>query len=219
MSDKRKIQMSINLLMVIMLPMLMAHSLIGETFHEAAGTAMFILFIAHNISNYKWYKAIFKGRYMPYRILLTAVNMLLFVIMLLLPISGIIISKHIYTFINIDGKAFWRNIHMSAAYWGYVLMSFYMGLHLDKVLIKRVSLPVYAAIAFVFLYGIYAFITKNIYSYMFLNEQFVYFDHNEPIILFLVDYASVMIFFALIGCFTGKILINIRKRKGGDTFG
>ena len=50
--DRRRI---IDISMVILLPMLMAYSLIGETFHEAAGTLMFILFIVHHVMNRGWY--------------------------------------------------------------------------------------------------------------------------------------------------------------------
>ena len=209
MSGKRKIQMSIDLLMVMTLPMLMAYSLIGEAFHEAAGTIMFILFIAHNIFNYKWYKALFKGRYTPYRILLTVVNMLLLVIMLLLPVSGIIISKHIYTFIDIDGKALWRTVHMLASYWGYVLMSFHLGMHMNTIIRKKPHFILNIFAFIISLYGIYAFISRRIPLYMAIKDKFVLFDFNEPVILFLLDYISVMILFALVGHYISKALKNL----------
>ncbi len=206
MSGKRKIQMSIDLLMVMTLPMLMAYSLIGEAFHEAAGTIMFILFIAHNILNYKWYKTLFKGRYTPYRILLTFVDMLLFVIMLLLPVSGIIISKHIYTFLDIDGKALWRTVHMLSAYWGYVLMSFHLGMHMNVVIRKKPHFMLNIIAFIISLYGIYAFISRRIPLYMAIKDKFVLFDINEPVILFLLDYISVMILFAVVGHCISKAL-------------
>ena len=39
--------------MVLLLPLLMAYSLIGEAFHEVAGTLMLVLFLLHHWMNEK----------------------------------------------------------------------------------------------------------------------------------------------------------------------
>ena len=39
----------VDISMIVLMPLLMAYSLIGETFHEVAGTAMLALFIAHHV--------------------------------------------------------------------------------------------------------------------------------------------------------------------------
>lgn len=54
--------------MTVLLPMLMAYSLIGEMLHEIIGRAIFVLFIVHHILNRKWYGALFKGKYNMRRI-------------------------------------------------------------------------------------------------------------------------------------------------------
>lgn len=41
--------------MVILLPLLMAYSLIGESAHEYLGIAMFLLFVEHHIMNAAWW--------------------------------------------------------------------------------------------------------------------------------------------------------------------
>ena len=43
----------INIAMPIMMITLMAYQLIGKAYHEYAGTALFIIFIIHNILNIK----------------------------------------------------------------------------------------------------------------------------------------------------------------------
>jgi len=48
-------------------------------------------------------------------------------------------------------------------------------------------------------YGIYAFVKRGFADYLFMKSVFVFFDFSEPVIFFLVDYAAVMILFALIG--------------------
>ena len=68
--------------MTVLMPLLMAYSLIGETFHEIIGTLIFILFIIHHMLNRKWSGALFKGRYSPDRVFRTGINALLFVFMI-----------------------------------------------------------------------------------------------------------------------------------------
>lgn len=55
--------------MVILLPMLMAYSLIGEAFHEVAGSIMLALFIVHHILKRRGYSALFRGKYISLRLL------------------------------------------------------------------------------------------------------------------------------------------------------
>ena len=120
---KKKIKISIDIAMVCLLPMLMAYSLIGEKFHEIIGTVMLVLFIVHHILNRKWYATLFKGKYNVRRVFQTVIDMLLLVFMILQPVSGILLSKHLYTFLPVlPGLALTRKIHMSLAYWGYVLL-------------------------------------------------------------------------------------------------
>ena len=49
---------------------------LGDVLHEWLGIAMTVTLILHHILNRKWYKAVFKGKYSPYRIVMTAVNTL-----------------------------------------------------------------------------------------------------------------------------------------------
>lgn len=46
---KKKIRLIMDIAMTVLLPMLMAYSLIGEKFHEIIGTLMFALFILHHV--------------------------------------------------------------------------------------------------------------------------------------------------------------------------
>lgn len=73
----------LDIAMTVLLPLLMTYSLIGETFHEAAGTVMLVLFIAHNWMNRGFWKNLFKGKYTAKRALHTAVNLALFAVMIL----------------------------------------------------------------------------------------------------------------------------------------
>ena len=112
----KRFRMAVDLAMTVLLPCLMAYSLLGETFHEAAGAAMLVLFIAHHVLNKHWFKGLFRGRYSPCRLFLTAVDLALCAVMVCLPLSGIVMSKHLFAFLPMEalaGPA--RTVHISTA--------------------------------------------------------------------------------------------------------
>ena len=126
--------MTIDILMVVLLPPLMAYSLIGENIHEVLGICMFALFIAHHVINRKWWSGIFMGKYNAVRILNTVVNLFLAVFMILQPVSGILMSKYVLKEVTISGaSSVLRTIHMTLAYWGFIMMSFHLGLHIRAI--------------------------------------------------------------------------------------
>ena len=219
MSRKRKLQIVIDLGMTILLPLLMAYSLIGETAHEWIGASMLILFIAHHILNYRWFRTLFKGRYNPVRILNIAVNILLLIDILLQGISGIIMSRQVFAFLNIQqGASTARVIHLLGAYWGFVLMSVHIGLHWNAMLghiknpmkkSKWLRITARTLCVGISAYGVYAFTHRQLGDYMLLKTQFVFFNFDEPIALFLLDYAAMMVLFATIGYYLSKLLAKI----------
>ena len=196
----------IDILMTVLMPLLMAYSLIGETFHEIAGIIAFVLFIIHHFRNRGWYKAVNKGKYDSVRIFRTVINTLLLIFMILQPVTGIIMSKQILVSLTIPGfTATARSIHLVLAYWGFVLLSLHAGTHMEAPLKKlRSSKPdvekgLRSAAAVVSLYGIYAFMKRGFLDYMFLRQSFAFIDTNEPLILFVMDYISIMILFGTAG--------------------
>ena len=223
MSRKRKLQIGVDLCMTILLPLLMAYSLIGETAHEWIGASMLILFIEHHILNYRWFRSLFKGYYNPVRILNIAVNILLLVDILLQGISGIVMSRQVFSFLNIQqGASSARIIHLLGAYWGFVLMSVHIGLHWNAMLghiknpmkkSKWLRISAITLCAGISAYGVYAFITRHLGDYMLLKTQFVFFNFDEPIILFLLDYAAMMVLFAALGYYLSKFVSKDRANN------
>ena len=84
----------IDTLMAVLMPMLMAYSLIGENNHEIIGICIFVIFIVHHVLNRKWWTSLFKGKYNAVRVLNTVVNLSLVVFMIMQPVSGVLLSKH-----------------------------------------------------------------------------------------------------------------------------
>lgn len=207
--------MGIDLAMTAALPVLMCYSIVGETAHEVIGTAMFCLFIAHHILNFGWIKTLFKGKYDLRRSVNTAVNMLVFLCMIGLMYSGIVISKHVFTFVNIGGAMTSRTIHMLCAYWGLVLMSVHLGMHISQMA-ARMKLNNKAVIwslriisGAVGVVGIYEFINLKFADYMFGKVQFVFIDTSTSAVVTTLHYLTVMVLFA----YVGYILQTVLKSK------
>ncbi len=216
----KKITMSIDIAMTVLLPMLMAYSLIGEQFHEIIGTAVFVLFVLHHIANRAWHRSLFRGRYTLRRAVQTALNLLLLVFLIAQPVSGILLSKHLYTWIQPAGiSANARGIHLLLAYWGFVLMCIHAGTHLLTPAAKlqrkakHIRLPVTAAWGILSLYGCYAFGKRQLADYLFRRSAFVFFDFSEPRLYFFLDYIAVMMLFALLGMFLAAGLNRMHAQK------
>ncbi|EQF26918.1 hypothetical protein QEW_0941 [Clostridioides difficile CD160] len=232
MSPKRILQILLDVGMIGMLPIIMAYELVGESTHEWLGLVIFIIFILHNILNYRWYKNILKGRYSCTRIILLIVNVLLLVCMMCLMVSGIILSNHVFIFLPIhNGVSLARTVHLLASYWGFVLMSIHLGLHW-RIMINTVSSVFYIKNSkirvwilriistVVVVYGVYAFVQQNIIDYMFLVNQFVFFDKERPIILFFIDYLSIMgMIVRVVSCISNYFQkITLLKQKSKELY-
>ena len=127
----------IDTLMVVLMPMLMAYSLIGENNHEIIGICIFAIFIVHHALDRKWWTGIFKGKYNAIRVINTIVNLSLVVFMIMQPVSGVLLSKYILKELTISGAASTlRTIHMTLSYWEFIILSFHLGLHIRVISTK-----------------------------------------------------------------------------------
>lgn len=182
MKPKMMLKMGLDLVMIVLLLCQMAYMLIGEAAHEWMGTAMFVLFLLHHVLNWRWYRNLVKGKYTALRILQTVVDFLVLLAMIGLMVSGIMLSREVFSFLPIrGGMGFARILHMLAAYWGFILMSVHLGLHWGMIMgmarkIGRVS-PSRVRTWIVRLFalavsgfGIYAFLKNNIADYLFVLQ-------------------------------------------------
>lgn len=211
--------------MMIALLLLMTYELIGQAAHEWLGIGMFVLFLTHHILNRKWMGNFLKGRYTPLRIWQTLLVVLVLLCMIGSMVSGIILSRHALSFLPISGgRSFARSLHMVSAYWGFVWMSLHLGLHWSLMMaMARKAFPNVSPVrtwilrilaAAIAVYGIYAFAARDIAGYMFLKIQFVFFDFEEPLVFFLLDYMAVMGLFVFTGHYLAESLkCCSRKRK------
>ena len=215
-----------DLAMTVLLLLLMAYSLVGEVLHEWMGITMLVLFLLHHIWNRAWYKSIGRDRPSPYRAVQTALNFLLFAVVLGMLLSGLILSQHILDFLPLQrGETIARTLHLPLAYWGFLLMSLHLGLHWsgimntvrrrlhiqdasrNRVLLLRLLAAVLVG------YGLYAFAHYRFSDYLLLRTHFIFFAPDQTATRFVVDHLAVMGLFACAAHYGGMGLRRFSGRK------
>lgn len=225
MKPKMVLKIGVDIAMTVVLLLLMAFELIGRAAHEWIGVSMFVLFVLHHILNSKWSRNILKGRYTAIRILQTALVIAILLCMMGSMVSGVVLSHQVFAFLPIrSGQSWARTMHLLSSYWGFVLMSLHLGVHWNMMIgmvkkkfgsssTKRTWLLRIVAVA-IAIYGIFAFVHREIGSYLFLRSEFVFFNFEEPLILFFLDYIAVMGLCVFIGYyFTIFLKWYGRKRR------
>ena len=226
MRPKAVIKIAVDVFMTLALLFLMGYAFWGDVAHEWAGAGMFLLFLLHHILNGNWYKSLFKGGYTPLRVFRLIVDVLVFLAMIGLMVSGIMLSNYVFTFLNIrGGMSFARLLHMAASHWGFVLMALHLGLHWSMLLgmagkvmkvrqtsrLRKVLLSIVGA--GIAVYGLMVFIRRDLLTYMLLKTQFVFLDFSEPIPLFYLDYLAMMGAFIFLADSASKLLRKLPAKK------
>ena len=136
MNKLNKIRLPLDIMMTLVSIVLMGGNFLfpAEIVHEILGVGLFVLWSVHIFLNRRWYGAIFKGKYNPYRIMQTVINCCILICTIFLMISGIILSNQLFTFLGIEkGLGFARIAHLLASHWYYLFMSLHIGLHVGVI--------------------------------------------------------------------------------------
>ena len=218
----------LDLCMSISLLFLMAYQVTGEKAHEWLGIAMFVLIVAHNLLNAKWYASIFRGRYNVLRVSRSLVNILLLIAMLATMVSGILLNSFVYPLSIVGTMAAARVLHLAGSYWSFVLMSIHLGLHwgiITGFVDKKLKQKAVRNIAFILLrllaagiaiYGGYLFLSTDIFKYMTFQTHFAFLDFDRLPVLVICDQISMMGFWVFLGYYFTKIAQHFsvyRNRK------
>ncbi|MGN0738877.1 MAG: DUF4405 domain-containing protein [Treponema sp.] len=231
MNKLNKIRLPLDIMMTLVSIVLMGGNFLfpAEIVHEILGVGLFVLWGVHIALNRRWYSAIFRGKYNPYRVMQTVINCCILICTIFLMISGIILSNQLFTFLGIEkGLGFARIAHLLASHWYYLFMSLHIGLHVGVITNKmRHPAPINChpelvsgsstnempkqlrhdklrkiipriILALVCAYGLYAFITRGVWKYLILRQQFFFFDLERGYVLFVLDYISIIILFSTI---------------------
>lgn len=121
-----RIRLPIDIMMTLVSIVLMGGNFLfpAEIVHEILGVGLFVLWSVHIFLNRRWYGAIFKGKYNPYRIMQTVINCCILICTIFLMISGIILSNHLFIFFEYSERS-WVCQNRPSAFQSLVL-SFYV---------------------------------------------------------------------------------------------
>lgn len=223
MKPKQVFKIILDIIMTVLALSQMAYHIEGNSLHEWLGMSLFALFLLHHILNRKWYVGLFKGKYSASRILMVSMNMLLFLAMSGIIISGMMLSREVFRFLGLRAGMFGRRMHMISTAWAYLLMSMHIGLHWGMVIgiagkhihlenrsFKTVVryLPIVLTV-----YGIYALFRRQLPDRMFRLMEYAFFDYKEPAVFFFADYVCILILFATISYYFSELLKKLKPKR------
>lgn len=111
----------------------------GLEFHEIAGIVIIVFFAVHIIVNFKWVKQVtlkFFTNKVNFRTRLSyVVNLLLFISMLFILISGISISKVVFPNVRLLGERGYKGLHAAVSYISHILVGIHVGLNWNWVMV------------------------------------------------------------------------------------
>ncbi len=222
---KKIIKIAVDAVMFVLFLLLMEYHLLPSVAHEWLGISVFILFIAHNALNYKWYAVLFKGKYTAMRIIQTVVNFLLWVAIIDCIVSSILISSTVFAWMNVSGAMTGRTIHLIATSWTFILMSIHLGLHWAVFvgMTKRIKMPELAAtiikwilrvvVLAVGIYGIVVFVQRAFYEELFLLTEFKQFNYDISAFAYLLQTMAMFATFVSASYYLKKLGLFIKKRR------
>ena len=222
--NTNKLRMPLDILMTILSIILMGGTVLfpDDRVHQILGISLLALWTVHITLNHRWYGALFKGKYNARRIMQTIVNCGISICALLLMISGMMMAWFVPAEVVGDALGFARTAHLLASHWYYIFMAFHIGLHASMIariatqsstssasqnsqntLPSKKIVPRVICILISF-YGVYAFIIRGVWKYMFGLQQFFFFDFERGYALFALDYVSIIVLFATFSYYAGK---------------
>ena len=200
--------------MTVLLLCRMAYQVTGEMAHEWIGMGMTFLVVIHQILNRKWYGALFKGKYNPYRSVTTILNTLRLVSFALTAFCGMAMSGYAVPFLyGMAPVSFVRSMHLSMSHWAFVLMGLHLGTHLpamatalrlkDKT--KAILTCVFTCIGGI---GLWLFRKNGMPNYLFFRVPFAFLDYEKAGWLVFLETLAMLIFWTFIGTLTALICRN-----------
>ena len=204
-----KLRLQLDILMTLLSAILMGGTMLfpDDRVHQIFGISLIVIWAVHIILNRHWYGALFKGNYQPCRIMQIIVNLAVCVCALLLLISGLLMAWFIPSDRVGGALGFARITHLLASHWYYIFIAFHIGLHASMIAnqLKIHGIIPHIICIIISLYGIYAFIIRGVWKYMFGLQQFFFFDFGRGYVLFAVDYISIIVLFGTVSYYFSKL--------------
>ncbi len=209
-----RIKRIVDVAMTVLLLCLMAYQVTGEMAHEWIGIGMTVLVIIHQILNRRWYGALFQGKYNPYRLATTILNILLLICFALTAFCGMSMSSYAVPFLYGMAPVFFvRRMHLSMSHWAFVLMGLHLGMHIPAMTAglrqkERVRTVLGGIFTFVGGIGLWLFLRNGMPNYLFFRVPFAFLDYEKSGWLVFLENLLMLSFWAFIGTQAAHIFRN-----------
>lgn len=219
------IRLGLDAAMVLLFVTSLSFRITGREAHEWTGVSFCLLLIVHVFWNWGWFKNLFAGKYTARRMVNTAANLALVVVIATLCVCGVLNSRHIFGFSQyIDGESV-RRMHSFTAYWGLVILGVHTGLHWDMVMSilrkpfastgKAAARVLRVLAIFTAVLGLWASYERDMASKLFLGFSFDFWPPDRPLALFYAYNLAIMGACACIGHYAQKGLQKFSPHHGG----
>ena len=185
---KRLLKLTLDAIMLVLLVLMYKKQVISLAFHEIGGLALIGLFVIHHLVNAKWIGSVtrklfskdtpgvVRARYI--------VDVLLLLAFLAIGVTGILISKVVFSF-HIQGN--FKTLHYFASALAVILMGVHLGLHADYIFgkalrkgaSKAVKVALSVVIAAMIAFGGYSLFATSFVRYLAAPLQSASLSHGD----------------------------------------
>lgn len=186
--------------------------------HEALGIVLFFAALAHAVRSRAWFRSLARGRWSAARVLQALGVVAAFACMTVLMASGVAMSG----VLPFSGLSAWAHeAHLAASHAALLTFGFHIGTCIAKGPVRNWRENALRVLALGFwvlwaFYGAYAFARLNVMDYLTGAIPFFAADDTVPLVLALIDYASVMAAAAFVGFLIVRIFRLIRRQRSTD---
>lgn len=182
----------------------------GNTLHEIGGVLLLAAGVLHNGLNWRWYRAIPRGRHPAARGVSTVVDLGLLIATVAVMLSGLTNSRLLGRLTGTEWEILSRQFHAAAAHWVLVFGALHLGLHLRLFagairkhlgvdLDRGGALIATRAVGVVlFAFGLHAFCDRSIAARLSATVSFDYWDPSFPAAWFFLEYLGLFVVGALV---------------------
>jgi hypothetical protein len=173
--QKRALKLAFDAAMLLLLALMYRKQAISLTFHEVGGLALIGLVVMHLLFNARWIGAVTKRLFSKstgiHARACYIVDALLLLALLTVGVSGVLISKVVFSF-HVAGN--FKTLHYFSAALAVILMGVHLGLHADYIfgkLLKKsankaAKIILAAVLAAAVLFGGYSLFTSGFVTYL-----------------------------------------------------
>ena len=171
---------------------------------DAAMTVL-LLVIIHQFLNRKWYGALFKRKYNPYRSITAVLNILLIAGFALTAFCGMSMSSYAVSFLYVMAPvSFVRRMHLSMSHWAFVLMGLHLGMHIPAMasglkLKERTRTILTCLFICISGIGLWLFLRNGMPNYLFFRVPFAFLDYEKAGWLVFLENLLMLSFWAFVG--------------------